>query len=124
MNAHQDRRQRGDKAEAIALDYLQNNGLRLVELNYTCRFGEIDLIMDDEKVVVFVEVRYRSSQGMISALESIDDRKQQKIVKVAQHYLLTHPKLANQVCRFDALGLSGSLDQPKIEWVPAAFELS
>jgi putative endonuclease len=91
----------GLAAEAAAVHFLQQQGLVLLTQNYSCRFGEIDLIMRDQHTLVFVEVRLRSHQAFASAADSIDHRKQQKLIRAAQFYLQTHD--LNTPCRFDAI---------------------
>jgi putative endonuclease len=106
----------GKKAEDVACSFLQRNGLSLVQRNYHCRYGEIDLIMQDSETLVFVEVRYRSSIKFGSAAESVDRNKQRKLVFTANHYLQKHP--TNQPTRFDVVALS---PQHEPEWVTNAF---
>lgn len=97
----------GNQAEDIALNYLLNQGLKLIERNFYSRFGEIDLIMRDKESLVFVEVKFRKN-GVDSALESITYAKQKKLVKAAQFYLA---KLGHEcVCRFDAVVFSNLED--------------
>lgn len=108
----------GVQAERWAARYLQQQGLILVTQNYRCRAGEIDLIMRDGEVLVFVEVRLRSNPSFGGAAASIDTRKQQRIIKTAQHYLATLPILPP--CRFDAL----MLEDPQglqVQWLKNAF---
>jgi len=111
----------GAQAEQTAAQYLQQKGLRLVQANYRCRFGEIDLIMQDGPVLVFVEVRLRSRKDFGGAAASIDARKQHKLILTAQHYL-SHV-LPVPACRFDALLLADAADTGSIEWLKGAFEL-
>lgn len=106
----------GKKAEDAACSFLQRNGLSLLQRNYHCRYGEIDLIMQDSGSLVFVEVRYRSSITFGSAAESVDNNKQRKLVFTANHYLQKHP--TNQPTRFDVVALS---PQQNPEWVINAF---
>ena len=112
--------QAGYSAEKTVLKFLRKKGLKLVCQNYLCRYGEIDIIMRDQQHLVFIEVRKRNNPDYGSPLASITLNKQQKILRTAQHYLQTHPKLATTPCRFDAVGLSG--DQP-IQWIPNAFQI-
>lgn len=108
----------GVQAERWAARYLQQQGLRLVAQNYRCRAGEIDLIMQDGEMLVFVEVRLRSNPAFGGAAASIDGRKQQRIIKTARHYLATLPGLPP--CRFDAL----LLEDPQglhVRWLKNAF---
>ncbi len=110
----------GKHTEQLARDYLQQHGLTHKESNYRCRQGEIDLVMEDHQTLVFVEVRYRKSQHFGSAAESIDSRKQSKLVQSAKHYLTVRKKL-NQACRFDVISLNGPLTAIKIDWIKNAF---
>lgn len=107
----------GRAAELQAEALLKARGLRLVERNYRCRFGEIDLIMRDGATLVFVEVRARSHAAYGGAAGSIDAAKQARLVRAARHYLAT---LARQpACRFDAVLFDGS---GRAQWVRAAFD--
>lgn len=108
----------GLEAEKLAATFLAKHGLRLVTQNYHCRFGEIDLIMQDAKTLVFVEVRLRSNSKFGNAAASITPQKQQKLIATAQHYLQTH---GERECRFDAI-LMDSVDLQQIEWIRNAFE--
>ena len=102
--------------EAIAAKHLAQKRLMLLEQNYHSRFGEIDLIMRHQNTLVFIEVRQRSSNRFGGALASVDQRKQQKIILTAQHYLSTHP--GDSPCRFDVIALD---KDHQIQWVKDAF---
>ncbi len=114
---------RGDAAEDRALAWLIARGLVLVERNYRvaggpqARGGEIDLILRDrDGTLVFVEVRTRSHGRHGGAAASVGGLKQQRLVRVARHYLL---RLAEPPpCRFDVLAIDGQ----SIEWLPGAFD--
>jgi putative endonuclease len=108
----------GALAEQLAAQYLQQHGLKLLQTNYSCRFGEIDLILQDGDTLVFAEVRMRSSSSFGGAAASIDARKQAKLVCTAQHYLSTLSRIPP--CRFDAI-LMQSTDINNIEWIKNAF---
>jgi putative endonuclease len=112
-------------AEKLAATFLVNHGLKLVAQNYHCRFGEIDLIMRDAKILVFVEVKQRSSSQFGGAVASITPQKQQKIILTAQHFLQTQ-NLGDVPCRFDAILIQGTSLKPtdlqQIEWIRNAFE--
>jgi putative endonuclease len=108
----------GSLAEQLAAQYLQQHGLMLLYANYSCRYGEIDLILQDGDTHVFAEVRLRSSSAFGGASASIDARKQAKIVRTAQHYLANLKHIPP--CRFDAI-LMKSTDIDKIEWLKNAF---
>jgi putative endonuclease len=108
---------RGRRAEELAAAYLQQQGLALVERNYRCRYGEIDLIARDGATLVFVEVRMRSADRYGGAAGSITAAKRARLLRAARHYLArVRPAPA---CRFDALLVSG--DHASIEWLPNAF---
>lgn len=109
---------RGEEAERLAARYLLRHGLSLVEKNYRCRYGEIDLIMRDGASLVFVEVRLRSRGDYGGAAASIDGAKRGKLVRTAEHYLATLRKVPP--CRFDALLLHAA-DGADVEWVKNAF---
>lgn len=117
-----DAKMRGMDAETRALHYLQGRGLRCLARNYRCRGGEIDLVMQDKDSLVFVEVRYRRQSGFGSAAESVDRRKQSKLVTCARHYLQGSPDAACRPCRFDVVTLSGP--EPAIAWIQDAFGVS
>lgn len=109
----------GFAAEEAARKYLVQQGLKWVESNYHCRLGEIDLIMRDKEYLVFVEVRARASATHGSALESVTYRKQQKIIKTASLYLLTHRLHNNVSVRFDVVSIEGN--PPQLTWISNAF---
>lgn len=108
----------GLAAEQVAATFLTRNGLKMVMQNYHCKFGEIDLIMQEGKTLVFVEVRLRTNNQFGSAGASITPQKQQKLILTAQHYLQQH---GNSLCRFDAI-LMTKVDAEHIEWVRNAFD--
>jgi putative endonuclease len=108
----------GLHAEKIAATFLINNGLTFVTQNYHCRFGEIDLIMQEAETLVFVEVRLRSGNLFGGAAESITRHKQQKLIATAQHFLQTQP---SRPCRFDAI-LMSTTNLQNIDWLRNAFD--
>jgi len=110
----------GNRAEKLAARYLAKQGFTLIEKNYNCRFGEIDLVMQHGEYLVFVEVRYRKNADFGGALESIDQRKQSKLRRSAEYYLLRH-KSGDCACRFDILCLEGNLLKPSYNWIQNAF---
>jgi len=91
----------GAQAEDLALRFLLRQGLELKQRNYTCRLGEIDLILLDGVTLVFVEVRMRSSRSFGGAGESITARKRVRLIRAARHYL--SQQSATPACRFDAV---------------------
>lgn len=111
-----ERRLKGKKAEDVACSFLQRNGLTLIERNYQCRFGEIDLIMRDDDSLVFVEVRYRSSSRFGGGVESVDANKRRKLVFAANHYL--QKTSIDQPSRFDVVALA---PEQAPQWICNAF---
>ncbi len=111
------RKLRGQRAEQLACDFLQRQGMKLIESNYRCRLGEIDLVMQDGQQLVFVEVRFRRNQTFGGPLASISHRKKARLIATAKHYLLSK-KVRNSV-RLDVVGIS--LDR-QIQWIPNALE--
>jgi len=107
-------------AETLAAQYLQKQGLILLQQNYRCRLGEIDLILQDGETLVFVEVRLRTNPRFGGAAASIDLRKQKKIQHTADHFLSTLTRVPP--CRFDAI-LMQSTEPGKIEWIKNAFSV-
>jgi len=110
----------GNRAEKLALKHLKKKGLKLIETNFNCRYGEIDLIMQDDDYLVFVEVRYRKNQQYGGALASIDQHKQLKLRRSAEYYLMRYKK-TDSPCRFDILCVDGSLNNPHYDWIDNAF---
>mgnify|MGYP001810651450 CR=1 FL=1 len=111
-------RVRGQSAEREALRLLQKAGLSLLARNYAAAGGEIDLIMRDGEMLVFVEVRFRGHAEFGSGAESVDRHKQLRIQKAARAWLSAHPRLARLPARFDIV--SAGPDEPV--WHRHAFE--
>jgi putative endonuclease len=107
---------KGVLGEELARTYLESRGLATRERNYRTEYGEIDLIMQDQDVLVFVEVKYRTSDRYGNPLEAVSPRKQAKLKQIARRYIA---QLGYEpVCRFDVIGILGT----EIYWVKGAFE--
>lgn len=104
----------GEAAELLAARFLAAQGLAIVERNYRCRGGEIDIIARDGRTVVFVEVRLRRNRAFGGAAESITATKRRRLRLAAEYYLARLP--AEPPCRFDAVLLDG-LAAERIEWL-------
>lgn len=112
----------GRRAEHSALSYLQGRGLQCLRRNFNCRLGEIDLIMQDEQCLVFVEVRYRACNRVSDAALTVDLRKQTKIIRAARMFLRITPKYSRYVMRFDVVSLDRTPDgQIHLRWIKDAF---
>ena len=110
----------GQRAEAVAAAYLREHGLYLLDRNYRCKLGEIDLVMREGELLVFVEVRYRSSGRFGHAVQTVDLNKQRKLTRAARMFLLTNQIPATTRCRFDVVGINAVADD--IDWVRDAFD--
>ena len=108
----------GGAAEDEAARFLSRHGLEVVARNYRTRLGEIDLVAREGGVLVFVEVRLRSSDRFADAMQSIDAHKRRRIVAAARHFLAgVRPQ---PPCRFDVV----ALDEGAPRWERAAFDVS
>ena len=117
-------RNKGAHYEQLALRHHRTNGLRLVEKNFHCRLGEIDLIFRDDNCLVFVEVRYRTSNRFASAAQSVDEKKQAKIARTASMFLGQNPSMSDYPVRFDVVAFdSTESDQSTLQWTRDAFRL-
>tara|TARA_B110000967_G_scaffold190556_1_gene215377 strand:- start:1785 stop:2159 length:375 start_codon:yes stop_codon:yes gene_type:complete len=118
---HRDSTLSGADAEQLALDYLQQQGLKYQARNFRTPRGEIDLIMRDNADLVFVEVRFRQNSDFGSAEESITPQKCQRLTAAALAYMQSR-HLTNKLCaRFDAVAISPaprqSGDDLQINWI-------
>jgi putative endonuclease len=107
--------------EKLALKHLKKHKLKLVQQNYHCRLGEIDLIMQDKDCLVFVEVRFRNNSDFGDGLDTVNLSKQRKLTLTAQHYLLQAGLYENTPVRFDVISISKQNSKPKLVWVKNAF---
>ena len=101
------RRSTGAAYEQAAGYYLEQLGYEILEYNYRCRRGEIDIVAKDGEYLVFCEVKYRADGRKGSPLEAVDVRKQQRIRRAALYYLTEYGK-SDVPCRFDVIGIQGT----------------
>ncbi len=113
----------GAQAEDQARHYLEGHGLTVLERNFQCRGGEIDLIMADGESLVFVEVRYRRDSRYASPEESVGPRKRRRLIHAALRYLQTHPAQARRPSRFDVVAISPQRGADTVRWIQDAFQL-
>ena len=109
----------GREAESRAAEYLRAKGLKILERNWRCRFGEIDLVARDGPTLVFVEVRARASRTHGGAAGSISAAKRRRLTATANYYLSRCR--SDEPCRFDALLIEA---EGRIEWIRNAFDAS
>jgi putative endonuclease len=115
---------KGEDAEQFAAAFLQRQGLTIVDRNYRCRYGELDIIARDTELLVFAEVRLRNHQRFATGSESVDYRKQQKLILTAEAYLQQTHGNRQPTCRFDVVSLitQTNIDAGyKVEWLRDAF---
>jgi len=110
----------GREGEAMAASILKGRGYRILEKNYRCRLGEVDLIVEKEGTITFVEVKTRRSVEAVSPRELVSLPKQRHISKVAHHYLALK-RLHDTNANFAVLTIDWSQSPPNIEWIPDAF---
>lgn len=112
----------GRKGESVAADYLRRKGFSILETNYRCRLGEIDIVARDRDTLVFVEVRSRTASCFGTPQETITYPKQRKLRQVAQVYLMAH-STAGVPARFDVIAVVFASDgrPDKLEHIPDAF---
>lgn len=114
-------RQKGLHFERLAELMLQRAGLTTLMRNFNCRAGEIDLIMEDTGILIFVEVRFRESTEFGHPLETITKAKQLRIIRAANFFLQRYPRYIERVCRFDAVGITGPSSRLDMRWIKDAF---
>lgn len=111
------KREMGQNYEQKAEAFLKEQGLILVERNFLCKMGELDLIMRDKAVLVFVEVRFRQSNSFGGSEASISPAKQKHLIRAAQLYLQKRYGNRPPMCRFDVVAISGE----NMNWIKNAF---
>ena len=113
----------GKAAENDACEYLQAQGLLLLEKNFRCYVGEIDLIMQDQADIVFVEVRKRSRIDYGHAVQSITQTKIKRLIKTATSYLQKKGWLHKKNSRFDIVTIQTINDKLELNWIKNAFQV-
>lgn len=112
--------EQGSTAEEAARRHLEQQGLKLIERNYVCRVGELDLIMQDGVYLVFVEVRSRQDSRYGTPAETVTRAKQKRLVRAAAYYL--QRRRINPPCRFDVIAISQTGDSLDLQWIKDAFQ--
>ena len=112
----------GSEGERAAAEFLEARGYRILERNYRTRLGEIDLVAEEGRTLVFVEVKVRRNDRFGGPAAAITSAKQARIARLAQQYVISR-RLGERPCRFDVVLIWG--DDPKtrrIELLPGAFD--
>ena len=107
----------GARKEELAVQYLKQQGIQVLEQNYRCRQGEIDIIAREENYLLFVEVKYRSTVQHGYPAEAVTRKKQQKIRRVAEYYQYRMQLPENTPVRFDVIAILGT----EIQYIRNAF---
>lgn len=111
----------GRKGETIAEAFLKKNGYRIVETNYRCPFGEIDIIARDQEELVFIEVKTRKSKALGYPEQAVDRKKQKKMSQLALWYL-QYKNMNDVKARFDVVAVIMSKSEPEIRLIQNAFD--
>ena len=112
----------GKRGEALAQEYLQQKAYTIIHTNFRCKLGEIDIIAKDKHIVVFVEVRTKTSSAFGPAYNTVTYSKQKQVKRVALYYISKHNLVSTQF-RFDVIGilLNPDTDQFHIDHIQSAF---
>lgn len=101
------KRKIGKIYEDMACKYLKDNGYEIIDKNFSCKIGEIDLIAKNEGYICFIEVKYREKNSLAKGMYAVDKHKQNRIFKVAEVYLLSREMSFDTACRFDVISIDG-----------------
>lgn len=113
---------KGKKGESLAIDFLKNRGYKIVSNNFSCKWGEIDIVAKDGKTLCFVEVKFRKTQEFGSPLEAVDQRKMSKLIQTAKYYCLVN-NIKDVPMRFDVVGILLKDNEPQITLIKNAFTI-
>ncbi len=121
MVARAERRRLGDEAEQAVVEHLERAGYRIRARNFSCRYGELDIVAERGDTFCFVEVRMRSNAVWGDPSHTVSYRKQRKVVRAALHYLFAHD-VRDKAIRFDVVSVVGRGGGARVEHIPAAFD--
>lgn len=112
----------GDKHEQLACQFLEGQGLTILQQNFHSRGGELDIIAQDANTLVFVEVKYRKKKDYGGAISAVSNSKQEKIRRTAQYFMQQAAlNEYNTACRFDVIAIEGFGDKAEFNWLKNAF---
>ena len=100
-------RRRGSEYESRAAEFLKEKGYEILEKNYRCKFGEIDIVAREKAVLVFVEVKHRKNSDAGNPLEAVGYKKIRRISMTAAYYMMMHHISTDRPVRFDVIGYLG-----------------
>ena len=114
------RQRLGEEGESLACDELEKLGYTIIERRYRTRFGEIDVIANDQGTVVFVEVKTKTDCTFSDPVESVTKQKQRRLVSMAEQYV-AYQRLDDTPCRFDVVAVDSSVTPSQITIYKDAF---
>ena len=112
----------GSDAEELACEYLRSQGAQILEKNYRCNIGEIDIIARDGKYLCFIEVKFRKSTKYGEPQEAVSYFKQRRICKVSKFYLYSKYKSLDTSIRYDVIAISPDDKILTFKWIKNAFD--
>lgn len=113
----------GARGEDLAVRYLRKKGYKVIERNYHCPWGEIDLVARERDTLVFIEIKSRSSSEFGLPQDAVDRFKQRKLIQVARAYIHEHHVRESIMARFDVVAIQLTPSGPKIEIIKDAFHV-
>ena len=113
---------KGYHFEQLALKHLQQSGLQFIDKNIRFPFGELDLIVKEGEVIVFVEVKYRASIAYGGAISAISPHKRKRLEMAAKAWLQSQKTHLKKPCRFDLVAITGKATKLQIDWLKNIFQ--
>lgn len=114
------KRQQGKEGEDLAVAFLKKSGYKILETNFSCKLGEIDIIAKEGRTYCFIEVKSRKSKDYGSPLEAVDKKKMLKLIQTAKYYCMMK-NLIDVPLRFDVIGILFTDKHPEIELIKNAI---
>ena len=112
----------GDDTEALACEFLESQGASVLERNFRCRQGEVDIIARDGRYLCFIEVKFRKDETFGQPQEAVSYKKRQHICKVSLFYLYSKYKSLDISVRYDIIAISPKDKMLSFNWIKDAFE--
>lgn len=116
------KRQKGKIGEELAINYLKKKGYKIIETNFSCKLGEIDIIAKEGETICFIEVKYRKTKEYGTSIEAIDTKKVHKLVNASKYYCMLN-KMIDVPLRFDVIGIDISEKTPNYTLIKNAITL-
>jgi putative endonuclease len=116
------KRARGVRGEDLAVAYLKKKGYKVIERNYRCQWGEVDLIARHKGTLIFVEIKSRSSSDFGLPQDAVDRFKQEKLIQAAKAYMAEHHLQETIPARFDVVAIQLTPSGPEMELIKDAFQ--